>query len=181
MATRLKIVSAIGRSARFTVRILAWIPVVIVALVLIWGYYVYVYVMNFSGKQDNFIEMMVLRCLLRWSIIDFRYISQRVSRCLCSCIWWVMVYTYMGVTYLHVQQYNVIQPFLLTAVFLVAVAHILLALQLISYLRTIFCRHREVPAEVCVATTDIQCTPFFSLSLSLSHLSPPSLSLSLTP
>ena len=50
MATRLKIVSAIGRSARFTVRILAWIPVLIVALVLIWGYYVYVYVMNFSGK-----------------------------------------------------------------------------------------------------------------------------------
>lgn len=66
MATRLKIVSAIGRSARFTVRILAWIPVVIVALVLIWGYYVYVYVMNFSGKQDNFIKMMVLRCLLRY-------------------------------------------------------------------------------------------------------------------
>ena len=31
-------------------RILAWIPVLIVALVLIWGYYVYVYVMNFSGK-----------------------------------------------------------------------------------------------------------------------------------
>ena len=50
MATRLKIVSAIGRSARFTVRVLAWIPVVIVALVLIWGYYVYVYVMNISGK-----------------------------------------------------------------------------------------------------------------------------------
>ena len=93
----------------------------------------------------------------------------------------------MGVTYLHiytVQQYNVIQPFLLTAVFLVAVAHILLALQLISYLRTIFCRHREVPAEVCVATRDIQCTAFFSLSLCLSlslSLSLPSLFLSLTP
>ena len=39
---------------------------------------------------------------------------------------------------------------LLTAVFLVAVAHVLLALQLISYLRTIFCRHRQVPAEVCL-------------------------------
>lgn len=39
---------------------------------------------------------------------------------------------------------------LLAVVFLVAVAHVLLALQLISYLRTIFCRHRQVPAEVCV-------------------------------
>ena len=34
------------------------------------------------------------------------------------------------------------------AVFLVAVAHVLLALQLVSYLRTIFCRHTQVPAEV---------------------------------
>ena len=52
MATHLKLVSALRKSARLTVRIVAWIPVLIVSLVLIWGYYVFVYVMNFSGKFD---------------------------------------------------------------------------------------------------------------------------------
>ena len=50
MALRLKLISALRRAARITLRILAWIPVLIVALVLIWGYYVYVYVMNISGE-----------------------------------------------------------------------------------------------------------------------------------
>ena len=54
MALRLKLVSALRRSARITLRVLAWIPVVIVALVLIWGYYVYVYVMNISGEYESY-------------------------------------------------------------------------------------------------------------------------------
>lgn len=50
MSLRLKLATSLRQACRFSLRLLAWIPVIIVALVLIWGYYVYVYVMNISGK-----------------------------------------------------------------------------------------------------------------------------------
>lgn len=49
MSLRLKFLSACRRTTRCMIRILAWVPVLIVAVVLLWGYYVYVYVMNISG------------------------------------------------------------------------------------------------------------------------------------
>ena len=58
MTLRLKLVSGCRRAARLTLRLLAWVPVLLVTLVLIWGYYVYVYVMNISGKWLLFIYLV---------------------------------------------------------------------------------------------------------------------------
>ena len=50
MMLRLRLGSACGKAGRSVLRVVAWIPVLFVAAVLIWGYYVYVYVMNISGE-----------------------------------------------------------------------------------------------------------------------------------
>ena len=50
MMLRLRLGSACGRAGRSVLRVVAWIPVLFVVVVLVWGYYVYVYVMNISGE-----------------------------------------------------------------------------------------------------------------------------------
>ena len=51
---RLKIVSACNRLCRCIIRVLAWLPVVFVSAIILWGYYVYVYIMNISGTATFF-------------------------------------------------------------------------------------------------------------------------------
>ncbi|XP_064405258.1 palmitoyltransferase ZDHHC20-like isoform X2 [Halichondria panicea] len=80
MSLRLRLGTTCVRAGRSVIRVLAWIPVLFVAIVLVWGYYVYVYVMNIS-------------------------------------------------------------------VFFIACAHVIFALQLTSYLRTIFTTHKPIPEQ----------------------------------
>lgn len=48
-----QMLTACKRTFRCFVRAVAWIPVIFVSAVIIWGYYVYVYVMNISGKSTH--------------------------------------------------------------------------------------------------------------------------------
>ena len=49
MAVRSRMASACSKATRAVIRVVSWIPVLFVTAVLLWGYYVYVYVMNISG------------------------------------------------------------------------------------------------------------------------------------
>ena len=46
-----RVLNTCRASIRCTFRLLAWIPVLFVAILLTWGYYVYVYIINISGKN----------------------------------------------------------------------------------------------------------------------------------
>lgn len=48
-----QMLTACKRTFRCFVRAVAWIPVIFVSAVIIWGYYVYVYVMNISGESTH--------------------------------------------------------------------------------------------------------------------------------
>jgi hypothetical protein len=50
MALRFKVLSACRALCHCAFRVVSWLPVVIVAIILIWGYFVYVYIMNISGE-----------------------------------------------------------------------------------------------------------------------------------
>jgi len=49
MVIRSRLSSACIKAGRGVVRVIAWIPVVFVTAVLLWGYYVYVYIIILSG------------------------------------------------------------------------------------------------------------------------------------
>lgn len=55
MALRLRVASACSKATRTVIRVISWIPVIFVTAVLVWGYYVYVYVMNISGKYKMYV------------------------------------------------------------------------------------------------------------------------------
>ena len=42
--------SACRRCLYFALRLVAWVPVLFVTVLLLWGYYVYVYIIHLSGK-----------------------------------------------------------------------------------------------------------------------------------
>ena len=44
--------TACRRTFRCFIWTVAWIPVIFVSLLIVWAYYVYVYVMNISGKRQ---------------------------------------------------------------------------------------------------------------------------------
>lgn len=57
MALRLRLLSSCKRALRSFIRVVSWLPVVFVTALMVWGYFVYVWVMNLSGKAT------INRCL----------------------------------------------------------------------------------------------------------------------
>lgn len=49
MVLSFKLLTGCRALCRCVFRVLAWLPVVFVTIVVLWGYYVYVYIMNISG------------------------------------------------------------------------------------------------------------------------------------
>jgi len=92
---------------------------VFVMLVVVWGYYVYVYIVNLSGKFEG--KLVTLA----------RPMDTRHYVCLCAGI-------YPGISH------SAVWSGFLKVLFLMC-AHILLFLLLVSYYRTIFTVHKDVP------------------------------------